>query len=438
MRHLSEAKPLFAFPTFLAILALALVLTGCSAKQTPVTLMETPIIYHDGAVDPFAHMDERHRSAKTSIFYATNRYPAASADGSPYGNGLSRTLRLGRVTIGMGGSENPWERLYRASISPSRPAPVELTLEETVEMASVAPADYLWDRDVLTPEQRSFARAVEDELDMSKDREIMVYVHGAKLDFFKACALTAELDHFAGRDFVGLAFSWPSHQNILTYVLGVDVMRARQSTTALRTLISFLSQHTSAERINIICYSAGGRLVSRALSEMRLRHGDMKAEALRNAYRLGTVVFAAADVPVEEFLDRLPGISAMAERVVVTVSDADDVLEAAEKVMGGGARIGTETAEVELEAFALSETLTNLEIVDLSRGREHRGFDITGHHYWYRHPWASSDIIFLLRTNLPGHRRGLTPAGAERVWYLGPDYPERARSSVRRELKGQW
>jgi esterase/lipase superfamily enzyme len=164
----------------------------------------------------------------------------------------------------------------------------------------------------------------------------------------------------------------------------------------------------------------------------------MTPEALRNAYRVGTVVFAAADVPVEEFLERLPGISAMSERVVVTVSDADNVLEMAEKVMGGGARIGTETAEVELEAFALSEALTNLEIVDLSRGREHRGFDITGHHYWYRHPWASSDIVFLLRTDLPGHRRGLSPAGAERVWYLAPDYPERARSAVRRELKGQW
>jgi hypothetical protein len=41
--------------------------------------------------------------------------------------------------------------------------------------------------------------------------------------------------------------------------------------------------------------------------------------------------------------------------------------------------------------------------VDVSRHKEVRGFDIGGHHYWYRyrHPWMSSDILFLLRTNLP-------------------------------------
>ena len=46
----------------------------------------------------------------------------------------------------------------------------------------------------------------------------MVYVHGTKVDFVNATILTAEIDHFAGRDFVGLAFAWPSHQNILLYL----------------------------------------------------------------------------------------------------------------------------------------------------------------------------------------------------------------------------
>jgi hypothetical protein len=93
---------------------------------------------------------------------------------------------------------------------------------------------------------------------------------------------------------------------------------------------------------------------------------------------------------------------------------------------------------VDIEAFALSRAIDNLEIIDLSRGQEHRGFDITGHHYWYRHPWASSDIVFLLRTDLPSHRRGLSPAVTERVWFFSPDYPERARAALLRELKGQW
>ena len=78
------------------------------------------------------------------------------------------------------------------------------------------------------------------------------------------------------------------------------------------------------------------------------------------------------------------------------------------------------------------------EIIDLSHGKEKRGFDINGHHYWYRHPWASSDIIFLLRQDLPAHQCGLEPSNLERVWYLSHDYPERVRQAAEKELEGQW
>ena len=54
------------------------------------------------------------------------------------------------------------------------------------------------------------------------------------------------------------------------------------------------------------------------------------------------------------------------------------------------------------EEFILANNINNFDIIDLLHGKEKRGFNITGHHYWYRHLWASSDIIFLLRTDLPG------------------------------------
>jgi hypothetical protein len=40
--------------------------------------------------------------------------------------------------------------------------------------------------------------------------------------------------------------------------------------------------------------------------------------------------------------------------------------------------------------------------------KEQRGFDIDGHHYWYRHPWMISDIIFLLQHGAPPHERALS------------------------------
>lgn len=62
----------------------------------------------------------------------------------------------------------------------------------------------------------------------------------------------------------------------------------------------------------------------------------------------------------------------------------------------------------------------------------------TGHHYWYRHPWMSSDIVFLMRTDLPPHRRGLTPTEVEGIWALPADYPRKVRHAARVALGKQW
>ena len=92
------------------------------------------------------------------------------------------------------------------------------------------------------------------------------------------------------------------------------------------------------------------------------------------------------------------------------------------------------------EELAVVESLgvENFEVIDLSLNQEGRGFDIIGHHYWYRHPWASSDIVLLLRTNLPSHLRGLSPAELEGVFFMSPEYPNEVREATRHELGSRW
>jgi len=64
---------------------------------------------------------------------------------------------------------------------------------------------------------------------------------------------------------------------------------------------------------------------------------------------IGTILFTAADVSVDRFLERLPVISEMAQQVVITTSDADHALSSANIVMGGKDRIGTKKAEAREE-----------------------------------------------------------------------------------------
>jgi type IV pilus biogenesis protein CpaD/CtpE len=54
--------------------ALIALLAGCGAAK-PLTLMSTPVIYHQAAIDPFAHLPETERVPEVSVFYATNRAP---------------------------------------------------------------------------------------------------------------------------------------------------------------------------------------------------------------------------------------------------------------------------------------------------------------------------------------------------------------------------
>ena len=415
---------------------LVLSLIGCTSNKT-LNLMPTPVIYQDAQIDPFTHLTPEHKTPQTHVFFATNRFPNSPGLEAGYGNKFDSIIHFGNATIRIGPPDIDWDEVYESSLSSSEISSVPLVIEEINEIAAL-PVQEIAADDVISTELQAFVDAINADLALAVDKEIMVYVHGTKVDFANSIILTAEIDHFAGRDFVGLAFAWPSHQNILLYLSGTDVRRALNSSRDLQGLLMLLAKHTDAKHINILSYSAGGRVASKALFEMRQAFSALSSEELKEKFRLGAVVFAAADVEVDKFLSRLHAISDMADQVVVTVTDDDNALKAARRFMHGAVRAGTVKAEIIEENYIVSNHLTNVEIIDVSKGKEIRGFDITGHHYWYRHPWMSSDIIFLMRTNLPPERRGLSATELEGIWYLAEDYPEKIQAAAETELKGQW
>jgi len=415
---------------------IACILVGCSSSKA-LNLMPTPVIYQDSLIDPFAHLAPEHKTPQTHVYYATNRAPHSSRPESGYGNKFDSVVHLGKAAIRIGPPDIDWDDLHKSSLYNSGTSSLPLVLEKIDEMA-LLPAQEISADFIMTPGLQTFIDAINADLALAVDKEIMVYVHGTKVDFTNAAILTAEIDHFAGRDFVGLAFAWPSHQNILLYLSGTDVRRAINSTRDLQNLMIILAKYTEAKHINILSYSAGGRVASKALFEMRQTFSALSPEELKEKFRLGAVVFAAADVEVDKFLSRLPSVSELADQVVITVTDDDNALKAAKKFMHGAVRAGTAEAEILEEYFIVNNLLANVEIIDVSKGQEIRGFDITGHHYWYRHPWMSSDIIFLMRTNLPPHRRGLSSTELEGIWYLAEDYPEKIQEAAEAELEGQW
>ena len=409
-------------------------LVGCGVPERK--LMVTPVLYHSDALDPLSHVDASHRTTSQRVFYATNRDRIHGGYDQPlaYGNQPTDTLQLGMARIRFGETDS-WEALHAASRGDERQEPFNLRLTDVWEHGSIRFRDLEHDPSP-TDGSAGFFKAINAQLAIAKDPELILYVHGAKVNFYDACVFAAELNHFAGRDMVPIAFSWPTHQDILRYLSGEDVARARASVRTFESLLRTLAERTTARRINIVCWSAGGRVVSRALED--LSHWEDRLHEDPADVRIGAVVFAAPDVPVHDFVARMPEIERVSELVVVTASDDDNALEMASVLMAGGRRIGTINEELPEEELEALNNATRLELVDVSGGKNSRGFDITGHRYWFSHAWVASDVILAVRTRLPAESRGLKQSDFKHVWYFPPDYPDRVRTAALQALHGTW
>ena len=115
----------------------------------------------------------------------------------------------------------------------------------------------------------TFADLINSKLEISRRKEILIYVHGYKVVFDNPILVTTELWHFLGYDGVAIAFAWSSTPSTWAYMS--DLETAALSAHSLRVLIKYLADETQAERINIIGYSAGTRVVIDALDQLSQR-----------------------------------------------------------------------------------------------------------------------------------------------------------------------
>jgi len=413
------------------LLPLMLALDGCGGVDIQ-PLMPTPVLFSELDISPLDHVPEDQRWTPRRVYYATTRTREKNLQRIDYTNEEADATSLGLSLIGFGTPPLSWSDLIEYSKVEEREDVVDLAIAGLVEAGSYTPST---DSTSASDDTGALSWLLNDmnaSIQSSRDHDLLIYVHGAKVNFYNANVFAAQLDHFMGRDMTSMAFSWPTRQNIIAYGGGGDVRRAYRAAPALTSLLEELAEHTVARRIHIVCWSAGGRVTTAALKALYERHADSGVD-LRERFRLGTVYYAAADVPGEEFLEALPALDALSSRVIVTVSSNDGALTMAKKFMGGGTRLGVRNKDLTEEDWAVVQSAQRLEVIDVSRDWEGRGFDITGHRYWFDHPWASTDVVLSVRSDLPPADRGLAPTDLDLLWAIPPDYPQRLRESLSRE-----
>ncbi len=415
------------------LLGLGVLACGAGCSTGIKTLMPTPLVFTELGVDPVAHVPEGERFPARRVYFATNRERADDHRTVAFTNTPSEVVSVGLSMIGFGSPTLSWDQLREASVQRDREGAVQLTVNGVVEAGGF--------RAGMTPDEASGPEAagwwvadLADTIGDARDKDLLIYVHGAKVDFYNGNAFAAQLDHFMGRDMTSLAFCWPTHQDIISYGIGTDLRRTEAASDALATLIAIVSEKTPARRIHILAWSAGARVLTGALASLRDRYTGEDDDAVRQRFRIRTAYFAAGDIPRDRFIEALPAVTGICERVIVTATSGDSALRMASRFMGGGIRLGQKGDPLTEEQFDELKRYDGLEVLDVSLGSSDRGFDITGHDYWFTNPWASTDVLLAIRSDLAPAERGLEPASRSIGWYLPEDYPRRLRDLPPRAL----
>lgn len=398
---------------------LLLVVSAGSGCQPKVYLMPSPVGL-DPSSELFHNRDDNKDDNLLYTLYATNRLPfTKNKKGDLYSIFPSDTLKLGWVVHRVGDEPMSWEEIHQQSLASEREEELVLTREHIREVVNLDIDDDLLN---LSPQADGFFDQIDELLDRSFDKDILIYVHGANCNFYRATAQGAQFFHFTGHNSIVITFSWPSAENILRYK--TDVAHARKTIPAFTRMIELLATHTRARNINILAYSAGAQVVAPGLAALRDQYRDETSEAIRRRLRIGEVYLAAPDTALKPFIARYMKFKELVSRTTINFNSHDSVLKWS-TLQNRASRLGrpklSELNDTEIALMLEAMKSDQLNVIDLG-GSEPLGIG-KAHDSWYNHPWVSMDVLLLLLLNASPEERGLREywVGDEARMYRFPE-----------------
>jgi esterase/lipase superfamily enzyme len=365
--------------------------------------MPAPGIYSDGGFDPFVDKTPIESLPDFSLLYATLRRPAEGGDRERfYTNDRGKALRAGVARVEVGRKDFTWEEARRVSLAKNRPDRYPLEVTEVRDLGIFESSIFTPNSSLETEREvaERFANLINERLAGSRKRDVYVYVHGYKVAFPSKWA------YFA------------------------DSETAVWSAQGFRRLLSFLAEKTEAERIHILGYSAGTRVVTIALNQIALMNHRQSREGILASHRLGDVALVGSDVDRELMgLYVEDGLLNVQDRLTIYLSGTDKALGISRRVLGGQSRMGErwagEISDPEKEFLENSEALSIVDVTDAEESDTGNG-----HAYFRKSPWASSDVLMTLSTDLGPAERGLVKDEDSFIWTFPPDYVERLRMAL--------
>lgn len=414
--------------------ALAANLTACASnKPHEIDLMPAPDFFEAGAIDPFSDSNPIENIPYSGILYATDRLPASHSDENKiYLDERGGLLRLGVARIELGTGRVTWEEARRISLLKNRTEKYPLKVTSVEEIGILDRSLSVFTPSELIPDDphqaaKRFAAYVNEKLKISKSMDVFIYVHGYKVVFENPILVATELWHFLGYDGVFIAFAWPSTPETLAYAS--DLETALHSSHNLRIFLDYLAEETHAERIHIIGYSAGTRVVINALAQLMFIHKNDDRASVQKHRRLGHVILVGSDFERNLFGVYLnEGFMKVPETLSVYVSSEDKALKIS-RWLFRRERLGQLGANtLDSHAIEYLRKTPALRLIDVTEAEG--ATEGNGHAYFRKSPWASSDILMTLMFDLNPDERGLVRDAEMPIWNFPEDYIQRLRQAL--------
>jgi esterase/lipase superfamily enzyme len=419
-------------PALLSLLLLSILICACSGRhQYKINLMPAPAVFEDGDINPLPKGPPPVSYDDIPMLYATDRKPSDDPEKRPfYLNDTGFIVRLGHARVKAAPAGTDWETARRSSLAKNRSGnyPLEvLSVNETDTLPSTYSFMTRSLPDTSTPDAqgRKFAELVNQRMTVSNHKEVYIYLHGFRVKFDIPVLVAAELWHFIGYRGAFIAYTWASTPSLFAYLSDLEaaVILARK----LRLFLTYLAEETQVEKIHIVGFSAGSRLIVRALDQMALLNSGKTEAEIRRDVKIGNVIIIGGDISREEFSAALAdGMLKIPERTTIYVSSADRPLVWSERLFRRE-RLGQMWEEDEMtpQSQELLRANPSLQFVDVTQAAGSTTGN--GHSYFRKSPWVSSDLLMLLAYDIGAADRGLDKHENLPVWKFPPDFIERLR-----------
>jgi esterase/lipase superfamily enzyme len=299
----------------IAVLALSLVIFGCSTKvqnlpqKEPIKKSEPTTLLQAGGTtsqlpkSPPNPTNGAKVDSLYKLYYGTNREPIDLNDSSKgYGDKRANRLYTGSCKIFIPASHKVgeidgslWEKIVHLDMSYG-----EIKLKS---IDSYKSSDMLWER-------------LRGEFKHLKNREALIFIHGYNNTFESSAIRAGQIGYDLNFKGIMAFYSWPSLGTTMGYT--ADEASVQASEKYLKEFLVGFVQKSKADKVNIIAHSMGNRALIRAINDIQKEHPTI---------RFGQIILAAPDVDADLFKNIADAYTKISDRTTLYVSSEDKAVK---------------------------------------------------------------------------------------------------------------